>query len=94
MQLSEGASVGDEIELVVRGTNVPATVTAVDPDLARINAGRLTRTAFVPLEALAAEVPPAQQQHGIRQGISPKATASLVAQGTDDRDAIGALSAE
>lgn len=60
VQLSADAEVGDEIELVVRETRVPATVTVVDPALGRIESGKLVTTALVPLDALQKVVPAAQ----------------------------------
>ncbi|MFC7487959.1 FtsX-like permease family protein [Knoellia sp. CPCC 206453] len=88
--LSAGASVGDEIQLVVRGTRVPATVTVVDPTLARVSSGQLTATALVPLDALEAAVPLAQKNTAYAKA-SAKAAAALVADGTNDRAAIGEL---
>lgn len=90
VQLSGGASVGDEIELVVRGTHLPATVTVVDPGLARIFAGRLVTTAFVPLNGLEAKVPAAQRNTAYVKA-SPQAQAALVKAGADDLNSLGEL---
>ncbi|WP_158306123.1 FtsX-like permease family protein [Janibacter sp. HTCC2649] len=90
VRLSAGGSVGDEIELVVRGIHVPVTVTAVDPGLARISSGRLTATALLPLDALQAAVPLAQRNTAYVKA-SPKGSAALVAAVSDDRAAIGEL---
>ncbi|MFC7489314.1 MULTISPECIES: FtsX-like permease family protein [unclassified Knoellia] len=88
--VSGGADVGDELELVVLGVRVPVTVTAIDPALARIHSGRLMQTALVPLDSLEAKLPRARPNTAYVKA-SAKASAALLAQGTDDRAAIGGL---
>jgi len=90
VRLSGGASVGDEIELVVRETRVPVTVAAVDPGLARISSAELTVTALLPLDALEAKVPAAQPNTAY-VNASEQASAALVAEGRDSRSAVGEL---
>lgn len=90
VRLSAGSAVGDEIDIVVRGTPVPVTVTAVDPGLARISSGRLVTTALVPLDRLEAAVPLAQQNTAFVRA-SAQASAALVAEGAGSRAAIGEL---